>query len=181
MAFIAGCWFFHVGADRAMGYGPRPPKWDGPAHLPAGLPAEQAHSAGSRSRGTPAVYDDRYLPCSLDSAPFPSLPFADDEVFGVYEEVTGHLSVRLVVYDNPATTGFTSTDELHGRIAPLPHVASIKIPAVTEDIARARERVERLRAVIPEEVTMGVSDAPSHVRDPGPDGERFHPEGAVVR
>ncbi|MEC5178133.1 hypothetical protein RCH16_003164 [Cryobacterium sp. MP_M5] len=25
LAFIAGCWFFHVGADRAMGYGPRPP------------------------------------------------------------------------------------------------------------------------------------------------------------
>jgi hypothetical protein len=24
LAFIAGCWFFHVGADRAMGYGPRP-------------------------------------------------------------------------------------------------------------------------------------------------------------
>jgi hypothetical protein len=24
IAFIAGCWFFHVGADRAMGYGPRP-------------------------------------------------------------------------------------------------------------------------------------------------------------
>jgi hypothetical protein len=26
LAFIAGCWFFHVGADRAMGYGPRPPR-----------------------------------------------------------------------------------------------------------------------------------------------------------
>lgn len=24
LAFIAGCWFFHVGVDRAMGYGPRP-------------------------------------------------------------------------------------------------------------------------------------------------------------
>ncbi|MCY7286889.1 MAG: DUF4260 domain-containing protein [Cryobacterium sp.] len=24
LAFIAGCWFFHVGADRALGYGPRP-------------------------------------------------------------------------------------------------------------------------------------------------------------
>jgi Domain of unknown function (DUF4260) len=24
LAFIAGCWFFHVGADRALGFGPRP-------------------------------------------------------------------------------------------------------------------------------------------------------------
>lgn len=25
LAFVSGCWFFHVGADRALGYGPRPP------------------------------------------------------------------------------------------------------------------------------------------------------------
>lgn len=24
IAFAAGCWFFHVGVDRALGYGPRP-------------------------------------------------------------------------------------------------------------------------------------------------------------
>ena len=24
LAFAAACWFFHVGADRALGYGPRP-------------------------------------------------------------------------------------------------------------------------------------------------------------
>ena len=24
LAFTAGCWFFHVGVDRALGYGPRP-------------------------------------------------------------------------------------------------------------------------------------------------------------
>jgi hypothetical protein len=24
LAFAAGCWFFHVGIDRAIGYGPRP-------------------------------------------------------------------------------------------------------------------------------------------------------------
>ena len=24
LAFVAGCWFVHVGLDRAMGYGPRP-------------------------------------------------------------------------------------------------------------------------------------------------------------
>jgi len=24
LAFAAGCWFFHIGVDRAIGYGPRP-------------------------------------------------------------------------------------------------------------------------------------------------------------
>lgn len=27
LAIIAACWLFHVGADRALGYGPRPKTW----------------------------------------------------------------------------------------------------------------------------------------------------------
>ncbi len=27
LVFIAGLWFFHVGVDRALGYGPRPLSW----------------------------------------------------------------------------------------------------------------------------------------------------------
>lgn len=81
----------------------------------------------------------------------------DDEVFGLYEAVTRTLSVPLVVYDNPGTTRFTFSDELHDRVARLPHVASIKIPGVPADPAAARARVERLRALIPPHVTIGVS------------------------
>ncbi|RNL86955.1 dihydrodipicolinate synthase family protein [Halostreptopolyspora alba] len=90
-------------------------------------------------------------------APVTYQPLTDDEVFGLYEEVTANLSVPLVVYDNPATTHVTFGDELHGRVAHLPGVASIKIPAVPADPTEARARVTRLRSVIPATVTIGVS------------------------
>lgn len=81
----------------------------------------------------------------------------DDEVFGLFEDVTAGLSVPLVVYDNPGTTHVTFTDELHARIASLAHVASIKIPPVSTDPAAAAARVRNLRDHIPAEVTIGVS------------------------
>ncbi|NIH80440.1 dihydrodipicolinate synthase family protein [Amycolatopsis viridis] len=81
----------------------------------------------------------------------------DDEVYALYEEVTRELSVPLCVYDNPRTTHFRFSDELHGRIACLPGVASIKIPGVPADPAEATARIDRLRALIPDTVTIGVS------------------------
>lgn len=90
-------------------------------------------------------------------APMSYQPLTDAEVFGLYEAVTTRLSVPLCVYDNPGTTHFTFSDELHGRIAALPNVASIKIPGVPAEPAAARERVERLRTLVPPEVTIGVS------------------------
>ncbi|MGJ7457805.1 dihydrodipicolinate synthase family protein [Halomonas sp. RA08-2] len=90
-------------------------------------------------------------------APMSYQPLSDEEVFGLYKAVTARFSVPLCVYDNPGTTRFQFSDELHGRIAQLPRVASIKIPGVPAEPAAARERVERLRALIPPDVTIGVS------------------------
>ena len=90
-------------------------------------------------------------------APVSYQPLTDDEVFGLYADVTAELSVPLVVYDNPGTTHFTFTDELHGRIAELPNVASVKIPGVPDG---ARDRVARLRAQLPSSVTIGTSGDP---------------------
>ena len=90
-------------------------------------------------------------------APVSYQRLSDDEVFGLYEAVTQNLSVPLCVYDNPGTTHFEFSDELHGRIAQLPQVRSIKIPGVPDDPAAAKARVERLRGKIPESVTIGVS------------------------
>lgn len=90
-------------------------------------------------------------------APMSYQPLSADEVFGLYETVTQALSVPLCVYDNPRTTQFVFSDELHSQIAQLPNVASIKIPGVPENAAEARARVERLRAQIPAHVTVGVS------------------------
>ncbi|MGM0521902.1 MAG: dihydrodipicolinate synthase family protein [Pseudomonadota bacterium] len=93
-------------------------------------------------------------------APVSYQTLTEDEVFGLYETVGQSLSVSLCVYDNPGTTHFTFSDELHGRIAQLPQVHSIKIPPVAGDQAAARERVERLRALIPGDVTIGISGDP---------------------
>ncbi|WP_431047061.1 dihydrodipicolinate synthase family protein [Streptomyces sp. P1-3] len=90
-------------------------------------------------------------------APMTYQPLTEDEVFGLYEDVTRELSVPLCVYDNPGTTHVHFTDELHARIAQLPQVASIKIPPVPGDPAAAKQRVEALRARVPEAVTIGIS------------------------
>lgn len=90
-------------------------------------------------------------------APVSYQKLTDDEVFNHYEAVCRSLSVPLCVYDNPGTTHFEFSDELHGRIAQLPQVRSIKIPPVSADLSAARERVARLRALIPDSVTLGIS------------------------
>jgi 4-hydroxy-tetrahydrodipicolinate synthase len=90
-------------------------------------------------------------------APVSYQKLTDDEVFGLYETVTRSLSIPLCVYDNPGTTHFDFSDQLHGRIAQLPHVGSIKIPGVPVDPDAAIDRVQRLRNLIPSHITIGVS------------------------
>ena len=93
-------------------------------------------------------------------APVSYQPLTPEDVFGLYEEVTRELSVPLVVYDNPGTTRFTFTDDLYRAVAELAGVASIKIPGVPVDPGAASERVGRLRELLPEHVTIGVSGDP---------------------
>lgn len=90
-------------------------------------------------------------------APVSYQKLTDDEVYDLYATVCQSLSVPLCVYDNPGTTHFEFSDELHGRISQLPQVRSIKIPPVSNDIESARERVARLRKLIPADVTIGIS------------------------
>jgi len=85
-------------------------------------------------------------------APVSYQALTEDEVFGLYEDVTAELSVPLCVYDNPGTTHFTFTDELHARVAALPGVGAIKLPG-----AGAAERVGVLRPLVPAGVAVGVS------------------------
>lgn len=90
-------------------------------------------------------------------APMSYQALTEDDVYGLFETVAAHVSVPLVVYDNPGTTHFTFGDELYARLARLPHVASVKIPGVPADPGQAAERVTRLRALLPDTVTVGVS------------------------
>jgi 4-hydroxy-tetrahydrodipicolinate synthase len=90
-------------------------------------------------------------------APVSYQALTEDDVFGLFETVTAHVSVPLVVYDNPGTTHFTFSEELYARVARLPHVASIKIPGVPAAPEQVAERVGRIRALLPASVTVGIS------------------------
>jgi 4-hydroxy-tetrahydrodipicolinate synthase len=90
-------------------------------------------------------------------APITYQPLTNDDVFELFRAVTTHSSLPVIVYDNPGTTHFTFTPELHGRIAELPGIASIKIPPVPADPEQALARIRSIRAVIPEHVSIGVS------------------------
>jgi 4-hydroxy-tetrahydrodipicolinate synthase len=90
-------------------------------------------------------------------APVTYQVLGDDEVFGLFADVTAGLSVPLVVYDNPGTTHVTFTDELYARIAELPNVVSIKIPGVPADPAEASARIAAIRSHVGDGVTIGVS------------------------
>ncbi|MFC7375645.1 dihydrodipicolinate synthase family protein [Brachybacterium sp. GCM10030268] len=90
-------------------------------------------------------------------APVSYQPLTEDDVAGLYEDVTAELSVPLVVYDNPGTTHFTFSLELYAHIARLPEVEAIKIPPVAGSVAEVRERVQAIRAVVPGHVKLGIS------------------------
>lgn len=81
----------------------------------------------------------------------------DDEVFGLFETLMQHVSVPVCIYDNPGTTRFEFSDELHGCIARLPGIRSVKIPGVPSSPVEARLRVQRLKSKLPEGVTIGIS------------------------
>jgi len=85
-------------------------------------------------------------------APVSYQALTEEEVFGLYADVTAAISLPLCVYDNPGTTHFTFSDELHARVAALPNVAAIKLPG-----PGAAERIPMLRASVPEHVAIGVS------------------------
>jgi 4-hydroxy-tetrahydrodipicolinate synthase len=100
-------------------------------------------------------------------APVSYQTLADDEVYGLYSDVCRNLSVPLCVYDNPRTTRFDFSDELHGRIAQLPRVGSIKIPPLPADPEAAKARVQRLHSLVPPHVTIGISGDASAVNGLG--------------
>jgi 4-hydroxy-tetrahydrodipicolinate synthase len=85
-------------------------------------------------------------------APVSYQALTEDEVYGLYADVTAELSVPLCVYDNPGTTHFAFGDDLHARVAALPGVRAIKLPG-----EGAADRIAVLRSRVPETVAIGVS------------------------
>lgn len=88
-------------------------------------------------------------------APVSYQRLTDAEVFSLYEDVAAESALPIVVYDNPGTTGFTFSDNLHARIADIPGIASIKIPpAAAGEVAT---RLGKLRPRLPQGVSIGIS------------------------
>ena len=88
-------------------------------------------------------------------APVSYTPLTDDEVFRHFEAVAGEGGLRLVIYDNPATTHFRFTPDLIGRLARLPGVVAAKCPGPAP--AEAVQTVADLRAAVPEGFPLGFS------------------------
>lgn len=79
------------------------------------------------------------------------------EIYTLFETIASNVSVPVVVYDNPATTHVTFTDDLYAGISALPNIASIKIPPLPPDVDAAEDRVRSVRARIPATVSLGIS------------------------
>ncbi|KUG61009.1 dihydrodipicolinate synthase family protein [Kocuria rosea subsp. polaris] len=79
---------------------------------------------------------------------------SEEEVYGLYRDVTSAVSLPVIIYDNPGTTGFTFTDELYTRLVQLPNITGIKIPPPDPDVAH---RVTALRSGLPGSVSVGIS------------------------
>lgn len=88
-------------------------------------------------------------------APVSYQVLTDEDVYGLFRDVTDATDLPVIVYDNPGTTHFTFSTALYGRIAELPGIASVKIPP--PPAGQAQERIRSVRAVIPETVTLGIS------------------------
>lgn len=93
-------------------------------------------------------------------APVSYQKLTEEEVYSLYKTVTHNISIPLCVYDNPGTTNFEFSDELHGQIAHLPHVQSIKIPGITTDSNLMKKRIAKLRSLVPPHVSIGISGDP---------------------
>lgn len=101
-------------------------------------------------------------------------PLSAEEIFAFYEEVCRHVSVPVCLYDNPRTTHVTLADELQGRIAALPAIASIKIPGLPEP--QASERVARYAVIFLPALRLAPAAMPWRRRDCRPvakSGTRF--------
>lgn len=88
-------------------------------------------------------------------APVSYQKLSEEEVFGLFGTVAAESDLPVVVYDNPNTTGFTFSDNLHARIARIPGIASIKIPPPAS--GKVAARISKLKAGLPGQTSLGIS------------------------
>lgn len=87
-------------------------------------------------------------------APVSYAPLQDEEVFRHFQAVAA-TGLPLCIYNNPATTHFTFSTALVGRLAALPGVVAVKNPAPAP--AESAAAVASLRAAVPAGFSVGFS------------------------
>ncbi len=87
-------------------------------------------------------------------APVSYTPLLDHEVYEHFRAVS-QAGLPLCIYDNPATTRFTFTPGLIGRLAALPGIVALKHPA--PPAAEAAPLLATMRACVPPGFSIGVS------------------------
>ena len=75
------------------------------------------------------------------------LPLSDDEVVGLYADVTRAVDAPVWIYHNPVTTRFAFSIETLLRVAALPGIGGVKDRG--SDAAEVRARAGRLLAAAP--------------------------------
>lgn len=88
-------------------------------------------------------------------APVSYTPLTADEVFEHFATVARDSGLPLCIYDNPATTHFTFTPELVGRLSRLDGVVAMKASAPPR--AAVAAHLAGLRAVVPAGFPIGYS------------------------
>lgn len=90
-------------------------------------------------------------------APVSYQPLTPDEVCYHYQAICESTELPVIVYDNPGLTHFVFGIDLYGRIASLPQVASLKIPASAVSGENPEKTISRMKSIIPEDVSIGIS------------------------
>ncbi len=88
-------------------------------------------------------------------APVSYTPLLEDEVYALFETVTGAVDLPLIVYNNPGTTHFSVSNALIARLSRLPQVVAVKNPA--PEPADAKAAIAALRAEVPPGFSVGYS------------------------
>jgi 4-hydroxy-tetrahydrodipicolinate synthase len=87
----------------------------------AGCSANATHHVIENSRFAQDVGADGLM----ITHPFYSSP-SEDELFEHYADIASAVSLPIVIYNNPGTTGIDASPELFGRLSKLPHVEYVK-------------------------------------------------------
>jgi 4-hydroxy-tetrahydrodipicolinate synthase len=88
-------------------------------------------------------------------APVSYTPLNDDEVFEHFSSVARASGLPLCIYDNPATTHFTFSPALLGRLSRVPGIVAAKSPA--PERSAVAEHLGALRRLVPEHFSLGYS------------------------